>query len=150
MRIFELVSELVLPRRLPELFPFFSDAHNLERITPPWLRFRVLTPDPIVMAPGTRIDYRLRWHGLPMRWRSEITAWDPPHRFVDRQVRGPYRLWEHEHLLEETDGGTMVKDHVRYAVFGGRAVHTILVRRDVAAIFAYRRRVLSQIFGPQT
>jgi len=150
MKVFELVSELVLGRRPSELFPFFADAHNLERITPPWLRFRVLTPAPIIMAPGTRIDYRLHWHGIPMRWRSEISAWEPPHRFVDRQVRGPYRLWEHEHLLVEADGRTTVTDHVRYAVRGGRLVHRLLVRRDVAAIFAYRRRVLAQVFESTT
>ena len=97
MRIFELNSEVQVARRTSDVFPFFSDADNLERLTPPWLRFQVVTPGPIRLKVGTCIEYRLRIRGVPIRWISEITAWEPPHRFVDRQVRGPYRLWIHEH-----------------------------------------------------
>ena len=134
MRTFELTSEVLLPRRLAEVFPFFADAGNLERLTPPWLRFRVLTPERIEMRPGAIIDYRLRLRGVPIRWRSEITAWEPPFRFVDEQRRGPYRLWIHEHRFEERAGQTLASDHVRYAVPGGRLVHRILVRPDLERV----------------
>ena len=104
---------------------------------------------PIAMAPGTLIDYRLRIHGLPIRWQSEISEWTPPLRFVDEQRRGPYRLWHHTHEFEERDGGTLCRDRVRYAVWGGALVDKLLVARDVRAIFAYRERTLRQIFAAQ-
>lgn len=135
-----------LDRPLAELFPFFADAHNLGRITPSWLRFEVLNQGPIAMQVGTVIDYRIRWRGLPLRWRSEISVWDPPFRFVDRQVRGPYRLWHHEHRFEERDGGSEITDRVAYAVWGGSLIERLFVRRDVVAIFAYRRRRLAELF----
>ena len=147
MRTFELTREVLLPRPLAEVFPFFADARNLERLTPPWLRFEVLTPGRIEMRRGTTIDYRLRLRGVPVRWRSEITAWEPPVRFVDEQRRGPYRLWVHEHRFEERAGGTLAGDHVRYAVPGGRLVDRLVVRRDLDRIFEYRRDVLREIFG---
>jgi ligand-binding SRPBCC domain-containing protein len=147
MRTFTHHSELLVPRPLAEVFPFFADARNLEELTPDWLRFNVLTPDPIPMAVGTTIDYRLSWRGIPLRWRSEIAAWDPPHRFIDRQLRGPYRLWHHEHRFEEVDGGTMVIDDVEYAVWGGALAVNLGVRRDVERIFAYRSERLAEIFG---
>jgi ligand-binding SRPBCC domain-containing protein len=143
---FRYECELWLPSPVERVFPFFADARNLERITPPFLRFRVLTPEPIEMRVGTLIDYRLRVHGLPLRWRSEITVWDPPHRFVDEQRRGPYRKWHHEHTFEPRDGGTLTRDRVEYAVPGGVLVDRLFVRRDVERIFAYRRRVLSELF----
>ena len=135
------------PRPRAEVFAFFSDAANLERITPPWLRFHTLTPLPIAMRPGATIDYRLRLRGLPLRWQSEITVWDPPRRFVDEQRRGPYRSWIHEHELIERDGGTEVRDFVRYTVPGGRLVDRLIVRPDVTRIFDYRRRVLEELLG---
>ena len=92
------------------------------------------------------IDYRLRLRGLPIRWRSEITTWQPPHRFVDEQRRGPYRMWIHEHTFTERDGGTLVGDHVRYAVPGGWLADRLLVRRDLETIFAYRQEKLTEIF----
>lgn len=134
-----------------DVFPFFSEARNLERLTPDWLHFEVLTPAPVEMDAGTLIDYRLRLHGLPLRWRSEITAWEPPRRFVDRQAKGPYRLWEHEHRFEELGTGCRVVDRVRYAVPGGagleRLVHRWIVGPDVERIFAYRRRHIREQFG---
>lgn len=135
------------PRPIARVFPFFADAGNLERITPPWLRFRILPPRPGEIRKGTTIDYRIRLHGLPLLWRSEITAWDPPHGFVDEQRRGPYRVWIHEHRFVERDGGTEVRDLVRYAVPGGRVVDRLFVRRDVARIFAYRAATLREILG---
>jgi ligand-binding SRPBCC domain-containing protein len=145
MKTFEYRSSEWLAKPLDEVFPFFAEARNLEQLTPPWLRFEILTPEPIPMAVGTLIDYRIRWRGLPMRWRSEIAAWEPPHRFVDRQLRGPYRLWHHEHLFREHDGGTLVEDVVRYGVWGGALIERLFVRRDVEAIFAYRRSRLQEL-----
>jgi ligand-binding SRPBCC domain-containing protein len=95
--LFTLETRLFLPRPLEIVFPFFADAGNLEILTPPWLRFEIVTPRPIAMRAGALIEYRLRLHGVPLRWQSEITAWEPPHRFVDEQRRGPYRAWIHEH-----------------------------------------------------
>ena len=110
-------------------------------------QLHVLTPDPIPMAVGTTIDYRLAWRGIPLRWRSEIAAWEPPYRFVDRQLRGPYRLWHHEHRFEERDGGTNVVDEVEYAVWGGVVAVNLGVRRDIERIFEFRRARLIEIFG---
>jgi ligand-binding SRPBCC domain-containing protein len=130
-----------------EVFAFFADPRNLERITPPWLHFEITTPGSIVMRPGCVIDYTLRLHGMPIRWRSEISAWEPPNRFVDLQVRGPYRLWRHEHIFIEKDGGTTVADRVDYAVPGGRIVHRIFVAKELEKIFEFRRLSLEAILG---
>jgi ligand-binding SRPBCC domain-containing protein len=107
MRVAEFTSEIWLPRARDEVFAFFADAGNLERLTPPLLSFSILTPRPIAMRPGTLIDYRLKVRGIPIRWRSEITVWEPPVRFVDEQRKGPYRLWHHTHEFAEQDGGTL-------------------------------------------
>lgn len=142
-----LACDLWLPRPPKEVFPFFADAGNLDAITPPWLRFEILTPLPVAMRVGAQIDYRLRLWGIPLRWRSEITAWEPPHRFVDEQRRGPYRAWIHEHTFAGRDGGTLVADRVRYAVPGGPLVDRLFVRRDVARIFRFRQARLLDLFG---
>ncbi|MDE2719751.1 SRPBCC family protein [Candidatus Palauibacter polyketidifaciens] len=134
-----------VPSPLDRTFAFFSDAYNLERITPPFVKFRIVTPPPIVMRVGTRIDYRLRLHGIPIRWQSEITHWDPPHGFIDEQRRGPYRKWIHEHRFREEDGGTRVEDHVMYAVPGGVLIDRWFVRPDLLRIFDYRQRVISEL-----
>ncbi len=146
MRTFRLKTSLWLPQPADIVFSFFAEAGNLERLTPPWLRFRVLTPLPVRMAAGTRIDYRLRYRGVPLRWRTEILAWEPPHRFVDRQIKGPYRRWVHEHVFVEQDGGTLATDHVEYALLGGTLTNTLLIGRDLDRIFAYRRRQMLAIF----
>jgi ligand-binding SRPBCC domain-containing protein len=133
--------EQVLPGTPEQVFPFFADAHNLERITPPLLRFRVVTPEPIEMAVGTFIQYRLRLRGVPVRWNTLIQAWDPPHRFVDVQVKGPYRLWHHTHEFAAVDGGTLMRDTVRYDIgFGplGLLADRVLVAKDLKSIFDYR------------
>jgi ligand-binding SRPBCC domain-containing protein len=99
------------------------------------------------MERGALIDYRLHWRGLPLRWQSEIARWDPPHAFADRQVRGPYRLWHHEHIFSKRDGGTLIEDRVEYAVWFGVIAQRLAVRRDVEAIFAYRRQRLEELFA---
>ena len=147
MRTFVYESCVWLPRPLDEVFEFFADASNLEVITPPWLKFSVATPTPIEMRPGALIDYRLRFRGIPVRWRSEITEWDPPHRFADVQVKGPYRQWSHEHSFEERDGGTLAGDRVAYAVCGGALANALVVRRDVKRIFDYRKQTLTAMFA---
>jgi ligand-binding SRPBCC domain-containing protein len=139
-----------VPVPLPEVFEFFSDARNLEELTPPWLKFEVLTPAPIEMRVGLTIDYRLKVRGLPLRWQSEIAAWDPPHRFVDVQVRGPYRYWHHEHSFREIEGGTAIMDVVDYrgpGWFLEPLVNSIFLRPDVHKIFAFRHQKLVERFG---
>jgi ligand-binding SRPBCC domain-containing protein len=147
MKHFHFASDLWLPHPRDRVFAFFSDARNLEALTPPWLRFEVLTPDPIVMRPGTLIDYRIRIHGLPVRWRTEITGWNPPHEFTDVQLKGPYRWWRHTHTFEERDGGTLCLDRVSYYPPGGGLMDRLWVRNDVKRIFQYRQQRLQEIFS---
>lgn len=147
MAVFTLDNEQWLPGAPEAVFDFYADAFNLELLTPPWLRFRALTPPPIVMAEGIEIDYRLRLHGIPLGWRSRITAWEPPYRFVDEQIRGPYRRWVHEHTFAARDGGTLARDVVEYDMPGGWLADRLLVRRDLKRIFAYRRERLAGIFA---
>ena len=142
MRTFELKQIQTFDRPLEEVFDFFAAAENLERITPPWLRFRALTPTPVEMRVGARIDYRIRLHGIPVLWQTEITAWEPPYRFVDEQKRGPYRLWVHEHVFTREGDGTRVEDNVTYAVPGGAIVRRLFVQPELDRIFGYRRGVL--------
>ena len=156
---YRLTAEQWLPIAPERLFPFFADATNLERITPDSIRFEVVTPPPIEMREGTRIDYRLKIRGVPTRWRSEIAEWDPPRRFVDVQIRGPYVQWHHEHAFEARDGGTACRDTVDYRVPGGPfapLIHSMFVKGDVERIFRHRRRKLEALllgdgapFGPE-
>ena len=147
MSTFTLTNEIWLPQPPAEVFPFFADASNLERLTPPSLRFRVLTPPPIEMAVGTLIDYRIRLRGIPMRWQSEITEWQPPYRFVDEQRRGPYRQWIHEHTFTAQDGGTLAVDIVQYAVLGGVTIQRLFVAPELRRIFDYRNATLENYFS---
>jgi len=135
---------------LNKVFAFFSEAHNLERITPPWLGFKILSISTGSMREGTEIDYRLRLHGIPIHWRTEILEWDPPYSFVDLQRSGPYRLWRHTHRFEAIGDRTRMLDEVRYALpFGalGRVVHAL---GDVQRIFDYRRQRIDKLFGEQS
>jgi ligand-binding SRPBCC domain-containing protein len=139
--------ELWLPQPRAVIFDFFADARNLQTITPPWLHFVILTPTPIEMRPGALIDYKLRVHGFPLRWQTEITEWNPPHHFVDQQLRGPYTLWHHTHRFFDQDGGTRCVDEVRYRPPGGALINYLFVKRDVQKIFAYRQQQLQKHFG---
>ncbi len=149
MRHHKLVREQRLPQPPEEAFGFFADALNLEAITPPWLQFEVTTPGPIEMRPGTLIDYRLRIHGVPVRWHARIDVWEPGRRFVDRQLRGPYRVWHHTHQFEaDGRGGTTMRDVVRYALplgILGALAHVLFVRRDVERIFDHRRQAIERL-----
>jgi ligand-binding SRPBCC domain-containing protein len=147
MKTFTIQSEFWVPRSITTVFDFFADARNLEQITPPWLNFRILAPNTVQMRVGARIAYRLRIRGLPMTWESEISAWEPPNRFVDEQRRGPYRKWIHEHRFVSHNGGTTIVDNVHYSVPGGALVNRLLVAPDLRKIFEYRKRVLLERFG---
>jgi ligand-binding SRPBCC domain-containing protein len=147
---FLLQREQWIPRPIQEVFAYFAAAHNLEALTPPWLGFRILSPMPIVMRAGTRIQYRIRWHGWPVRWLTEIRRWDPLSSFVDVQLQGPYRLWHHTHSFASVKGGTLMRAVVHYALpfgFLGQMMHGWLVQVDLQAIFDYRARKVEELWG---
>lgn len=151
MRFHTLRREQWVPRAVDEVFAFFSDARNLEELTPPWLRFRILTPGEIRLAEGTELRYQLSLHGIPVRWKTEIRKWEPPWRFIDVQRKGPYQLWHHTHRFEAVDGGTLMRDVVRYRVpcgIIGRIANAIKVRSDVEKIFDYRYQRIGELFPP--
>lgn len=142
-------TETTIPATPAEVFTFFSDARNLARITPPTLDFHIITQLPLAMREGALIDYRLRLHGFPMRWRTLISRWNPPFDFIDEQLKGPYRTWIHHHTFAELPNGqTLMKDSVRYSLpfppFG--LVALPFVRREVEGIFAYRQKVIREIY----
>ncbi len=143
-----LEREQRLPGAPADVFEFFADARNLEAITPPLLRFRLVTPDPIAIGRGTLIRYRLRVHGVPVSWLTEITAWDPPAGFVDEQRKGPYALWHHTHSFQAAGEETIMRDVVRYRIgFGalGTLANALVVRRDLARIFDYRAQRVREL-----
>ncbi|SPF33720.1 Cyclase/dehydrase [Candidatus Sulfopaludibacter sp. SbA4] len=149
MTIYEIRRETFIPSPLPAVFEFFSDARNLGAITPSWLQFRILTPEPISLHAGAELRYSLRVRGIPVRWTTTIETWNPPHEFSDIQSRGPYKLWRHTHRFREAQGGTEMEDIVYYALpFGplGRLVHWVCVRRDVESIFEYRAARIKELF----
>ena len=150
MRILRLDREISLPRDLEPVFDFFADPGNLEAITPPWLHFRILGVSDRVVREGTTIDYALRLRGVPIRWRSLISSWNPPYSFVDEQVRGPYRLWRHLHEFEATADGSVSRDHVDYAVPGGALVDRLFVRGELERIFDYRSQRLAELLGTES
>jgi hypothetical protein len=145
-----LERSLRVGRRREEVFAFFADASNLEAITPPFLRFRVLTPAPIEMRPGARIEYALSLFGVPLRWRTRITVWEPGVRFVDEQDSGPYALWRHTHEFESEGEETIVRDVVEYMEpLGplGQVAHALFVERALDRIFDFRREAVRRILG---
>ena len=152
MITYVLEREQIIPRSRSEVFAFFSDASNLERITPSFLHFRVVTPSPIEIRVGALIDYRLSLFGVPFSWRTRIEAFEPDHRFVDLQLRGPYRLWHHLHEFESLDGdrATRMRDRVDYALplsVLGEVAHALVVARTLDRIFDYRSSAIDKLFG---
>ncbi len=150
VHVLERSQRVELPRE--RVFEFFSDARNLQKLTPAWMSFVVVTEGEIEMRPGALIDYRLKVHGLPMRWRTRIEEWEPPLRFVDVQLRGPYAMWEHTHTFDsDGDDAVVIGDHVRYRLpLGplGEIAHAVLVERDIKRIFDYRELAVTRAFGP--
>lgn len=149
---YRLERSIFLLRPRAEVFAFFADAHNLERITPPFLRFRILTPDPIAMRPGTLIDYELRLYGIPVRWRTLIEEFNPDASFIDTQISGPYRSWRHQHHFQEAPGGTQMHDRVDYEMpygFIGGITRALFVRSALDRIFDYRSQSITQHFSPK-
>jgi ligand-binding SRPBCC domain-containing protein len=146
----DLYREQLVHRPLDDVFGFFAHAGNLERITPPWLGFGLRTPEPNEMGVGTLIEYRLRLHQIPLRWISRIELWEPGRAFEDIQVKGPYRLWHHRHEFRAAGGGTLVQDHVRYALpFGplGELAHSLFVERELARIFTFRQAAVARLLA---
>jgi len=149
MRSYVLRCEMRVPRSLEETFAIFENPHNLALITPPWLNFKVV-PGRLEMRQGLLIDYTIRWLGVPLKWRTCIDHYEPPHMFVDRQARGPYQLWHHIHRFHEDRGGTLVSDQVTYVLpLGplGRLAHAVLVKHQLLTIFRYRQRALAAMLG---
>jgi ligand-binding SRPBCC domain-containing protein len=149
MSIHTIQREQFIPSPIEEVFSFFADTENLETITPAWLNFRILTA-PQELRAGAHLDYRLKWHGVPLQWRTEILTWKPPFAFTDVQLRGPYRLWHHVHTFVVESNGTRMIDLVSYQLpLGaiGEAAHFLLVRRDLQRIFDFRRDVIESCFS---
>ena len=141
-----LKTTMSLPLEIETVFDFFGDAGNLESITPPELHFHIVTPRPIHMRRGTRIDYRLRLFGIPLQWRTEISSWNPPEQFVDEQIRGPYRLWVHTHRFREMDRKTFIEDEVHYRLplWPAGEMAQPLIRAQLTRIFRFRQRAMAE------
>lgn len=149
MQVYKLTTELLVSRRREEVFLFFSDPHNLDKITPPWLRFRTIEV-PHIMYRGCLIVHQLRLHGIPITWVSQIVEWDPPRRFIDVQVVGPYKLFHHVHEFEEVEAGTRIRDIIHYGLplgWLGRLAHWLFVRRDLENIFSYRQQMIERLLA---
>lgn len=143
-----LTSSILVEESIDKVFDFFADAGNLEAITPEFLNFKVISDLPIEMGVDALIDYKLQLYGVPFKWRTRIAAWDPPVRFVDQQLRGPYRQWHHEHVFHALDGGgTRCEDFVHYKVPFGNLVNKLFVERNVRNIFEFRQTKLRQVFA---
>ena len=152
MKYYELDVEQFIDQPVEKVFEFFSRPENLEEITPPRLGFTIMTPSPIPMEKGSLIDYTIRILGFPVHWRTLITSYDPPNGFVDEQIKGPYVLWHLKHSFKNENGGTIIRDTVRYAVplgIIGRFLNLIWIRKDLKDIFAYRRNFIANKFGEQ-
>ena len=149
MKKYILETETYIPKPLNEVFDFFSKAENLNKLTPPDVHFKIMTPLPIDMKKGTLIDYRIKLNNIPFYWKTEITEWNPPFKFADNQVKGPYQTWFHEHSFVEKDGKTYMKDKITYLSKGWILVpllHWLFVDKKVKQIFEYREKQLGLIF----
>ena len=147
--VYRLERTTFIPRKQEEVFAFFSEAGNLQRITPSFLDFEITTPQPIAMRAGTIIDYKMKLFGLPVRWRTLIKEFEAPTHFVDIQTKGPYRLWHHRHEFKAVPGGTEMRDQVDYELpFGplGSLVRALFVRRTLEKIFDHRSAVIQDVF----
>ncbi|MFN0060366.1 MAG: SRPBCC family protein [Planctomycetota bacterium] len=147
-RVLERVQ--TVPRSLEHVFDFFSNAANLARLSPPFVRFEIKTPEPITMQAGTVIEYRIRVHGIPLGWRTRIEEYTPRARFVDEQIAGPYRAWRHEHEFARVPGGTEIRDRVTYQMrfsLLGDIAHALFVARDLRRIFDYRAAAIERWMG---
>jgi ligand-binding SRPBCC domain-containing protein len=143
-----LITSMSLPRARDQVFAFFAEATNLERITPPELGFKIVTPGPLHLREGTRIDYCLHLFGIPFSWQTEIQRWNPPEAFVDVQRRGPYQHWVHTHRFREDDGVTTIEDHVEYALPYAPLSELVypLVRLQLHRVFRYRQHAIQAYF----
>lgn len=149
MKTYQFHAKQYINRPLKEVFAFFQNPENLSRITPPWLNFKITTNTPIAMEPGALIDYQIKLKGLPLKWRTEITHFDPPHSFVDVQLKGPYAKWHHTHRFEAVEDGTQIYDDVEYALplgILGQIAHRLYVKGDLQKIFEYRKQIIEEIF----
>ena len=152
MKIYEINTTQFIAKPLEMVFDFFSKPENLEHITPSYLKFNLQTPSPVIMKIGQIIDYKIKLKGIPLRWRSQITSYDPPYHFVDEQIRGPYALWQHTHTFKEKNGTTLIEDHILYKIpFGiiGSAANSLFVKKDLTRIFQYRKEKINLIFGKE-
>lgn len=144
---------MIVARTIGEVFEAFEDPRNLPRITPGWLKFRITTPEPIVMAERLTLDYKIRWIGVPMPWRTRITAYEPPFLFVDEQIRGPYVLWRHRHTFREVECGVEVADSVEYELPlgpAGRLAHQAMIGSQLRGIFRFRQQAIAEMLGAQS
>tara|TARA_Y100000590_G_scaffold470656_1_gene667444 strand:- start:4114 stop:4590 length:477 start_codon:yes stop_codon:yes gene_type:complete len=151
LTIYNINRKISVNDNINNVFHFFSDANNLEILTPPWLNFKILDIIPKTMGVGTQIRYRLKLHGIPIWWTSVITEWNPPYSFTDEQKKGPYKSWIHNHTFESIENGTIIKDNVNYSIPfgsfpGGSLIHTLFVKNDVRKIFDFRKEKMSELF----
>lgn len=144
-----LQKETIIARPVKEIFEFFTNAENLNIITPSFIGFKILTNLPIKMMKGTLIEYRIKLNGIPVKWKTEITKWDPPYLFEDTQIKGPYKIWIHEHKFEELGQKTLMTDTVKYLSYGGLLEfipNILFVKNNVKKIFDYREMKIHEIF----
>ena len=149
MKYYELTFDQFILRPIDTVFAFFEKPENLEKITPTRLGFKILSPQPIQMEEGRVIDYCIRIMGIPVLWRTLITSYDPPNSFVDEQIKGPYSLWQHTHIFRSENGGTSIRDHIRYVIplgIVGKLANVVWVRNDVKDIFNYRKKIIEEVF----
>jgi hypothetical protein len=149
MKLYSLDSVQFINKPIEDVFKFFSNPDNLSVITPPKLGFKILTPTPINMSTGCLIDYKIYLMGIPIHWRTLITDFEPPHMFVDQQIKGPYTMWHHTHTFQKVDGGVEIKDRVVYSIpfsILGRLLNFLWIRKDLENIFNYRKKVIDELF----